>query len=178
MSQENQVKRRNCRFCASLSGRQGEERKVPSFHLTHLIHLIDKPYFNAASFCSGLSVNESRESVKRRNCRFCASLGGRQGEERKIPSFHLTHLIHLIEKPCFNAASFCSGLPINESRESSETANVALRARFFTDGCDSGGEGERTGRERGCLLQHVQTTRCFPQCLLPRCAAEDRTAGR
>ena len=41
---------------------------------------------------------------------------------RSTPPFHLTHLIHLIDKPCSNAASFRCGLSVNESRESSETA--------------------------------------------------------
>ena len=50
---------------------------------------------------------------------------------RSTPPFHLTHLIHLIGKPRSNVDSFCGGFPINESRESSETADVALRARFF-----------------------------------------------
>ena len=43
---------------------------------------------------------------------------------------HLTHLIHMIGKPRSNVDSFCGGLPINESRESSETAeflDLALR---------------------------------------------------
>ena len=45
---------------------------------------------------------------------------------RSTPPFHLIRLIHLIDKPYFNAASLQRGLSVNESRESSETADVAL----------------------------------------------------
>lgn len=43
---------------------------------------------------------------------------------RSTPPFHLIRLIHLIDKPYSNADSFDGGFAINESRESSEAADV------------------------------------------------------
>ena len=70
------------------------------------------------------SAGLARARVGRRRLFLCRFSNG-------IKTFHLTHLIHLIDKPCQNEDSFGRGFSIKELRETRETADAALRARFF-----------------------------------------------